>query len=87
VSATVTLDRKGRLLLPTRIRDAARLRVNARLVVRASGEGRVELLDPALLLRQAQEIGAQKRAGWKEDDHETTARLHELVERHPHAVT
>lgn len=54
VSETVTLDRKGRLVLPKGIREAAHLRVNATLVIGATGEGHIELLDPALLLRKGQ---------------------------------
>ncbi len=79
MSATVTVDKKGRLVLPKTVREEARINVNSRLVARAKGEGRVELFDPDLLMKKAQEFGSGKLAGWKEEDHEATELLSKLV--------
>ncbi len=70
---TVSVDKKGRLVLPKRVRVQAGIAVNQELVVRAAGVGRVELLDPNVLMARAREIGSKKLAGWKETEHEATA--------------
>jgi bifunctional DNA-binding transcriptional regulator/antitoxin component of YhaV-PrlF toxin-antitoxin module len=75
MSETVSIDEKGRLVLPKKIRQEARIGTKTKLVVRASGVGRVELSDPRVLTAQAQDIGAKKLSGWKEEDHEATAYL------------
>jgi bifunctional DNA-binding transcriptional regulator/antitoxin component of YhaV-PrlF toxin-antitoxin module len=72
---TVSVDAKGRLVLPKKIREEARIGVNTKLVARASGVGRVELSDPRILTTKAQAIGGKKLAGWKEESHEATAHL------------
>jgi len=78
---TVSVDNKGRLVLPKRVRVQAGIAVNRELVVRATGVGRVELLDPNVLMARAQEIGSKKLAGWKEIDHEATAYIHRSMKR------
>jgi bifunctional DNA-binding transcriptional regulator/antitoxin component of YhaV-PrlF toxin-antitoxin module len=78
---TVSLDSKGRLVLPKRVRLQAGIEVNHDLVARAIGVGRIELLDPSILLAKAQEIGAKKLAGWKETDHEASAYLQRSVKK------
>ncbi len=75
MSETVSVDEKGRLVLPKKVREKAHIGVNVKLVAKASGVGRVELSDPSLLIAQAQEIGAKKLAGWKEEDHQATSYL------------
>lgn len=82
VSATVTLDKKGRLVLPKKVRVGARINVNSRLVVRVRGVGEVELFDPDLMMRRAQKIGVKKLAGWREEDHEAAELLSKLGEEH-----
>ena len=75
MTETVSIDGKGRLVLPKKVREEARIGVNAKLVARASGVGTVELSDPKVLVARAREIGARKLAGWKEEEHEATAYL------------
>ncbi len=75
MSETTTVDEKGRLVLPKKIREEARIRTNAILVAKASGVGRVELYDPAVLAAKARDIGARKLAGWREDNHEAASYL------------
>ena len=72
MSETVSLDKKGRLVLPKRVRVEAHIDVDRKLVARATGIGRVELFDPEILSTKAQEIGRKKLAGWKEEYHEAT---------------
>jgi len=79
VVSEVIVDRKGRLVLPKKIREEARITANTRLIVRAQGRGRIELFDPDLLMQRAQDIGARKLAGWREEDHEASKLLKKLV--------
>ena len=75
MSETVSVDKKGRLVLPKRVRAKAQIGVEKKLVARATGVGRVELFDPEILSTKAQEIGAKKFAGWMEEEHEATKYL------------
>lgn len=79
MSETVMIDKKGRLVLPKKVREEARIKANTRLVAKALGPGSVELYDPEVVLARAREIGAKKLAGWKEEDHEASAYLLKLV--------
>jgi bifunctional DNA-binding transcriptional regulator/antitoxin component of YhaV-PrlF toxin-antitoxin module len=81
MSETVAVDKKGRLVLPKKVRQQAGIHVDTKLLARAKGIGRVELLDPDILMKRAQEIGAKKLAGWKEDEHEATHSLLESMKR------
>ncbi|MCJ7610413.1 AbrB/MazE/SpoVT family DNA-binding domain-containing protein [Candidatus Bathyarchaeota archaeon] len=76
---TAVVDEKGRLVLPKRIRDEAQIRARSKLVIRAIGEGRIELFDPDLLMRRAQDLGSRKLVGWQEEDHEASEVLKELA--------
>ncbi|MBX8635165.1 MAG: hypothetical protein KIS30_05040 [Thermoplasmata archaeon] len=69
----VTVDDKGRIVLPRKIRKQAQIGTNVKLVAYVSGPGKVELLDPVVLLAKAREIAAKKLAGWKEEEHDATA--------------
>jgi bifunctional DNA-binding transcriptional regulator/antitoxin component of YhaV-PrlF toxin-antitoxin module len=81
VSETVSVDKKGRLVLPKRIRAKAQIGVEKKLVARATGIGRVELIDPEILSAKAREIGAKKLAGWVEEEHEATKYLSNSMKR------
>lgn len=78
---TVSMDRKGRLVLPKAVRAQAHIDVNHELLVRATDIGRVELLDPTVLMSKAQEIGSKKLVGWKETDHEATTYLQKSMKK------
>ncbi|MGI0081536.1 MAG: hypothetical protein ACRECH_18195 [Nitrososphaerales archaeon] len=75
MNETVSVDAKGRLLLPKRVRERARISVNSKLVAKVNGVGRIELSDPKVVTAQAQAIGARKLAGWKEEQHQATVYL------------
>src|SRR5712691_10859283 len=51
ISETVSIDEKGRLVLPKKIRQEARISTKSKLVVRAGCVGRIELSDPRVLTR------------------------------------
>ena len=77
----VSMDSKGRLVLPKTIRAQARIDVNHELLVRATGIGRVELLDPDVLMAKARDVGSKKLSGWKEADHEAAAYLQRSMKK------
>lgn len=79
MSEIVSVDEKGRLVLPKKIRAEAHIGVQTKLLARAAGIGRVELFDPGILMSKAQEIGSKKLAGWKEEEHEVTRYLLESM--------
>ena len=81
MSETVSVDKKGRLVLPKRVRAKAQIGVGKKLVARAIGVGRVELFDPEILSTKAQEIGGKKLAGWMEEEHEATKYLSNSMKR------
>ncbi len=69
------MDEKGRLVLPKKIREKAGIDVKTKLVVHTNEIGRIELSDPRILTARAQNIGAKKLSGWKEEDHQAAAFL------------
>jgi bifunctional DNA-binding transcriptional regulator/antitoxin component of YhaV-PrlF toxin-antitoxin module len=75
MTETVSVDEKGRVVLPKKIREEAKIAVNAKLIARTKEVGTVELSDPEVLASKARKIGAKKLSGWKEEDHEATAFL------------
>ncbi len=88
MAETVKLDKKGRLVVPKKIREETRIRIDTTLIARAKGEGQIELIDPSILLKKARAIGGKKLAGWREDVHEATKLLAKLAkERHNDETT
>lgn len=81
MSETVSVDEKGRLVLPKKIREEAGIALKSELLVRASGTGRIELSDPKVLTEQAQSIGRKKLSGWSEEEHEATSYLLRLTKK------
>lgn len=63
------------MVLPKKVREKAGIGVSGKLIVKASGPGRLELIDPKVLSLQAQEIGAKKLAAWKEEEHQAATFL------------
>jgi len=86
VGETVTVDDKGRLVLPKKVREEARIKANTVLVVNVMEEGHVELIDPETLMRKAREVAAAKLRGWAEDDHEATRLITEEAAKHRDAA-
>ncbi len=70
LSQSVAMDRKGRLLIPKKLRDAAAITPPATVLARVAGPGRIELVEVDPQMRRAREIGRKKLAGWREEEHE-----------------
>ena len=82
MSETASVDEKGRLVLPKKIREEAGIVPRSTLLVRISGAGRIELSNPDVLTQEAQRIGKKKLSGWREDEHEATSYLLGSVKKH-----
>lgn len=72
MSEPVGIDEKGRLILPKKIREGARIEVPGVLIALAKGDGRVELVRVDPEMRSAKDIARRKLKGWREEDHEAT---------------
>lgn len=82
MSDTVSIDEKGRLVLPKKIREEAGIVPKSILLVRVSGAGRIELSNSDLLTQEARRIGKKKLSGWSEDEHQATSYLLGSVKKH-----
>ena len=66
---SVTIDKKGRLVLPKESRRRAGLSQNSRLIVEVKGPGIIQLRDYDTLLKEVQKVASKKLTGWKEEEH------------------
>lgn len=78
MSETITLDEKGRLVLPKRVRERAGIKLGSTLLADVRGPGVVELRDSAVLLEKVQRVAAKKLSGWREEDHKEDRLAFEL---------
>ncbi len=69
MSELVSIDEKGRLVLPKRIRAKAGIRPGTSLVAEVKRNGVVELRDSSALLNQVQQVAVRKLTRWKEGEH------------------
>jgi len=79
MSETITLDEKGRLVLPKWVREKAGIKVGSTLLADVRGPGIVELRDAAVLFEKAQSVAAKKLSGWREEDHKEDRLVEELA--------
>jgi len=70
MSQSISMDEKGRIVLPKDLRTAARVQAPALFVATVKGEGRIELVAVDAEMSRAKEIARRKLAGWREEDHE-----------------
>jgi len=75
VNYVVTVDDRGRILLPADVRRKLGLRKGSKLILRVAEGGRLE----AIPLERVAEVFRRKFAGWREGGHEATAALLEMV--------
>jgi AbrB family looped-hinge helix DNA binding protein len=65
----VTLDEKGRIVLPSDTRRRAGLKPGSKLLVEVRGAGITELRDYNTLSSEVQRVAAKKLTGWREEEH------------------
>ena len=66
---SVSIDKKGRLVLPKESRQRAGISEKSRLVVEVKGPGIIQLRDYDALLQEVHKVASKKLKGWKEEEH------------------
>ena len=79
MSYVVTIDDRGRILLPADVRRKLGLRKGSKLVLRVAEGGRLEAVPLERELERVAEVFRRRFAGWREEDHEATALLFGVV--------
>lgn len=75
------MDKKGRIVIPKDVRDAAKIRVPAKLLAIAKDRGKIELIIVDAGMKTAKAIAKRRFAGWRERDHEADSLAIELLKR------
>jgi len=81
LSKSVNIDKKGRVVIPKDVRDAARIKVPAKLLAIAKDKGKIELVIVDSGMKTAKAIAKRKFAGWREEDHEADSLAVKLLKR------
>ena len=81
MSKSVNIDKKGRVVIPKDVRDAARIKVPAKLLAIAKDKGKIELVIVDSGMKTAKAIAKRKFAGWREEDHEADSLAVKLLKR------
>jgi AbrB family looped-hinge helix DNA binding protein len=79
MSYVVTIDDRGRILLPADVRRKLGLRKGSKLILRVAEGGRLEAVPLERELERVAEVFRRRFAGWREEDHEATAVLFGVV--------
>lgn len=69
MAQSVTLDEKGRIILPSDARRRAGIKPKSKLLVEVRGTGIIELRDYNALSDKVRTVATKKLAGWKEEEH------------------
>jgi len=77
----VRVDEKGRVTIPSTIRDAAGIKTGTKLLVRLREDGSIELIPLDKLYERVSKTFREKLGDWREEEHEATKLLNELVRR------
>ena len=72
MSDSISMDEKGRIVLPKNLRMAAGVQAPSLLVATVKGEGRIELVAVDAEMSRARHIAKRKLSGWREEDHEAS---------------
>ena len=81
MSKSVNIDRKGRIVIPKDVRDAAKIKVPAKLLAIAKDKGKIELVIVDAGMKTAKTIAKRKFASWREEDHEADSLAIKLLKR------
>ena len=75
----VTVDDRGRILIPREVRRRLGIRGKSRILLRVRVDGVIELIPIDKLFREVTGIFEKRFRGWREEDHEATRLLKSLV--------
>lgn len=87
MAQSVTVDEKGRIVLPNDARRKAGIGPKSKLLVEVRGAGIIELRDYNMLSQDVQRIAAKKLADWREEDHREEKLLLKLSKASQNATT
>lgn len=79
MSESIAVDKKGRLLIPRRMREAVAIDPPTKLLALARGSGRIELIAVDPQMKTSREIARKKLSGWREEKHEADRLALELA--------
>ncbi len=69
MAKVVNLDKKGRIIIPKKIRERAKIRAPAKLLVLTKAPGHIEVVMVSEDLETSAKIASRKLKGWKEEEH------------------
>ena len=69
MAQSVTLDEKGRIILPREARRKAGIKPRSKLLVEVRGAGIIQLRDFNTLSTKVLKVAEKKLTGWREDEH------------------
>ena len=75
----VSIDRRGRLLIPVDVRRRLGIRDGSRVLLRVRDDGVLEVVPFDKLLREVSEVFDSKFRDWREEDHEAGKKLEDMV--------
>jgi len=75
----VSIDERGRVLIPGEVRRRVGLKGRSRVLVRVREDGVIELIPLEKLFSEASKIFEEKFRGWREEEHEASRILEDLV--------
>jgi len=78
MAESVTIDEKGRLVIPKDARRRAGIKPRSRLLVKVRGPGIIELRDYETLSQAVQKVAVKKLTGWREAEHREEKLLFKL---------
>ena len=75
----VTLDVRGRVLIPGEVRRKLGIRGRSKLLLRVRDDGVIELIPLNKLYTEVSRVFEVKFRGWREESHEASRILEELM--------
>jgi len=75
----VSIDERGRVLIPGEVRRRVGLKGRSRVLVRVREDGVIELIPLEKLFSEVSKIFEEKFRGWREEEHEASRILEDLV--------
>lgn len=68
MGVVVTVDKKGRIVLPKKIRESVEIRTPGKVLILSRGK-RIEIVPVDARLLRARKIASRKLKDWKEEEH------------------
>ncbi|MGI0080324.1 MAG: AbrB/MazE/SpoVT family DNA-binding domain-containing protein [Nitrososphaerales archaeon] len=78
MAQSVTIDEKGRIVIPKEARERAGIKSRTKLSIEVRGPGIIQLRDYEIMTRAVQNVAMKKLKGWKEEDHKEDKLLFKL---------